>query len=143
MLGKTRRPSSARRPSRSRGLTGPMPAKETAVAANAAAPRKIWLCADDYGIAGGVNEAIRDLIVRARLNATSVMVVAPGFTPGQAAALRALRSSIKRLAIGLHLTFTGPFRPLTPDFSPLGGHAFLPLRQMIIAAVLRRLDRAA
>jgi predicted glycoside hydrolase/deacetylase ChbG (UPF0249 family) len=39
--------------------------------------RRIWLCADDYGIAEGVNRAIRDLIGRFRLNATSVMVVGP------------------------------------------------------------------
>lgn len=36
----------------------------------AAAPRRIWLCADDYGISPGVNRAIRDLIERGRLNAT-------------------------------------------------------------------------
>ena len=29
-----------------------------------APPRRIWLCADDYGIAEGVNRAIRDLIGR-------------------------------------------------------------------------------
>ena len=39
--------------------------------------RRIWLCADDYGISPGVNRAIRDLIERGRLNATSVMVVTP------------------------------------------------------------------
>ena len=39
--------------------------------------RRIWLCADDYGISPGVNRAIRDLIERGRLNATSVMVVGP------------------------------------------------------------------
>ena len=42
-----------------------------------AAPRRIWLCADDYGLSPGVNRAIRDLIARGRLNATSVMVVGP------------------------------------------------------------------
>jgi len=42
--------------------------------------RRIWLCADDYGIAEGVNRAIRDLIGRGRLNATSVMVVGPSMT---------------------------------------------------------------
>ena len=42
---------------------------------DAAPPRRIWLCADDYGISPGVNRAIRDLIERGRLNATSVMVV--------------------------------------------------------------------
>ena len=44
---------------------------------DAATPRRIWLCADDYGISPGVNRAIRDLIERGRLNATSVMVVGP------------------------------------------------------------------
>ena len=39
------------------------------------APRRIWLCADDYGISPGVNTAIRELISRGRINATSVMVV--------------------------------------------------------------------
>jgi len=39
--------------------------------------RHIWLCADDYGISDSVNTAIRDLVVRGRLNATSAMVVAP------------------------------------------------------------------
>ena len=42
-----------------------------------AGPRRIWLCADDYGISPGVNEGIRELILRSRINATSVMVVAP------------------------------------------------------------------
>jgi len=37
--------------------------------------RRIWLCADDYGISPGVNRAILELIGRGRLNATSVMVV--------------------------------------------------------------------
>lgn len=41
------------------------------------APRRIWLCADDYGLSDGVNRAIRDLIERGRLNATSVMMVTP------------------------------------------------------------------
>ena len=44
---------------------------------DAAPPRRIWLCADDYGISPGVNRAIRDLIERGRLNATSVMMVGP------------------------------------------------------------------
>ena len=43
------------------------------------AGRQIWLCADDYGISRSVNAAIRDLIVRGRINATSVMVAAPNF----------------------------------------------------------------
>ena len=41
--------------------------------------RHIRLCADDYGISSSVNQAIRDLVVRGRLNAVSVMVAAPSF----------------------------------------------------------------
>ena len=46
-----------------------------------AATRRIWLCADDYGISPGVNDAIRDLLLRGRINATSVMVVAALLQP--------------------------------------------------------------
>ena len=88
-------------------------------AAKPAALRKIWLCADDYGIAPGVNAAIRDLIARGRLNATSAMVVAPSLTPREVAALDSLNAGGgHRAAIGLHLTLTAPFRPLTKTFAP-------------------------
>ena len=50
-------------------------------------PRRIWLCADDYGISSSVNTAIRDLVVRGHLNATSVLVVAPSFHRSEAIAL--------------------------------------------------------
>ena len=36
----------------------------------------IYIVADDYGIAPGVNRAIRDLISHKRINAASSMVVA-------------------------------------------------------------------
>jgi chitin disaccharide deacetylase len=48
------------------------------------ARRHIWLCADDYGMSHAVNVAIRDLVVRGRINATSVMVVAPNFYRSEA-----------------------------------------------------------
>ena len=54
---------------------------------DAAPPRRIWLCADDYGISPGVNRAIRDLIERGRLNATSVMVVGPAIGRDEVTAL--------------------------------------------------------
>ena len=56
---------------------------------NGAAPRRIWLCADDYGLSPGVNRAIRDLIERGRLNAPSVMMVTPAIGRDAAAALNA------------------------------------------------------
>ena len=103
----------------------------------------IWLCADDYGIATGVNSAIRDLIMRGRLNATSVMVVAPGFTRAEARSLLILNSGTPRAAIGLHLTFTAPFRPLTPGFRPRRADGFPLLRDLFKSGLLRQLKREA
>jgi chitin disaccharide deacetylase len=102
--------------------------------------RRIWLCADDYGISPAVSAAIRDLIARGRINATSVMVVAPGFSPSEAGALD--EAAKARAAIGLHLTLTAPFRPLT-GFAPLRDGAFLPLAAMAGRALVRNLKAAA
>jgi chitin disaccharide deacetylase len=104
---------------------------------------RIWLCADDYGIALGVNTAIRDLIMRGRLNATSVMVVAPGFTRAEARSLAILNSGAPRAAIGLHLALTAPFRPLTPGFRPLRANGFPLLRDLFKAGLLRQLKSDA
>ena len=53
--------------------------------------RRIRLCADDYGIAPGVDAAIRDLVARGRLNATSVMVLPATFSRAEADALAICR----------------------------------------------------
>jgi len=107
---------------------------------NAAALRRIWLCADDYGISPGVNRAIRDLIERGRLNATSVMVVTPAIGRDEVASLQAVAARSARCAIGLHVTLTAPFRPLSMHFRPLDGGMFLPLAKLLRAGQLRRLD---
>jgi predicted glycoside hydrolase/deacetylase ChbG (UPF0249 family) len=78
---------------------------------------RIWLCADDYGISPSVNAAIRDLVVRGRLNATSVMVVAPSFHRGEALALHALNAKAQRVAIGLHVTLTHRSARSAEDFA--------------------------
>jgi predicted glycoside hydrolase/deacetylase ChbG (UPF0249 family) len=104
---------------------------------------RFWLCADDYGIAPGVNSAIRDLIMRGRLNATSVMVVAPAFARPEARSLAILNSGAPRAAIGLHLTFTAPFRPLTQGFRPLRENGFPLLRDLFKAGLMRRLKPEA
>jgi len=105
-----------------------------------APPRRIWLCADDYGLSPGVNRAIRDLIGRGRLNATSVMVVGPAVGRDEIKALQAVASSSPRCAIGLHATLTAPFRPLTMHFRPTDGGMFLPFTKLLRAGVFRRLD---
>ena len=106
----------------------------------ATARRHIWLCADDYGISRSVNAAIRDLISRGRLNAASVMTAAPHFDSDEAAALGELNSGTARAAIGLHVTLTGPFKPLSEGFKPLSHGHFLPLNKMMRAAMIRRLN---
>jgi chitin disaccharide deacetylase len=107
---------------------------------NAASPRRIWLCADDYGLSPGVNRAIRDLIERGRLNATSAMVVGPAIGRDEVDALRSAAASSPRCAIGLHVTLTAPFRPLTMHFRPLDGGMFLGFGKLLRSAQLRRLD---
>jgi len=107
---------------------------------NDAALRRIWLCADDYGLADGVNRAIRDLISRGRLNATSVMVVGPAIGRNEVAELQAAAAASPRCAIGLHATLTAPFRPLSMHFRPVDGGLFLPFQTMLRSGLLRRLD---
>src|SRR5436305_11316400 len=100
--------------------------------------RRIWLCADDYGIAPGVNAAIRDLIERGRINATTVMMVAPSFHRSDAMALSLLNTEEPRAAVGLHLTLTAPFRPLTKSYGPLRNDALLSLGRTLAAAFTRQ-----
>jgi chitin disaccharide deacetylase len=110
-------------------------------AARLASQRPIWLCADDYGISPGVSKGIRDLVVRGRLNATSVMVVAPSFDKSEAASLSVLNAGVRRVAIGLHVTLTGPFEPMSAGFRPLRGGAFLPLDRMFVRGAMRTMSR--
>ena len=67
--------------------------------------QKIVLCADDYGLSGGVCDAIEELVVSARLSATSAMTGLPAW--------RRRGMSFRELVkthpadVGLHLTMTG------------------------------------
>ena len=67
------------------------------------------------------------------------MVVTPSFSAREASSLREAAGA--RAAIGLHLTLTAPYRPLT-DFAPRRNGAFLPLNGMAGRALARRLDRS-
>lgn len=117
----------------------------TTIAPDAAAPaasalKHIWLCADDYGISHGVNAAIRELVLQERINATSVIVVAPSFNRSEALSLAILNAGTPRVAIGLHVTLTAPFQPLSGGYAPLRKGAFLPLPATLRAAMLRMLS---
>jgi predicted glycoside hydrolase/deacetylase ChbG (UPF0249 family) len=110
------------------------------VAEDKAGPRPIWLCADDYGISRSVSNAIRDLVMRGRINATSVMVAAPSFNRAEAASLNLLNADSRRVAIGLHVTLTAPFQPLSVGFRPTRSGEFLSLEQTFARAAIRMLD---
>jgi len=89
-----------------------------------AADRQIWLCADDYGMSPAVSAGIRDLILRRRINATSVMMPSPYLSPDEIEALDTLNSGQKRAALGLHVTLTTPFKPMSESFAPLAMASF-------------------
>lgn len=77
------------------------------------------VCADDYGLAPGVNEAIAGLIAAGRLSATSCMVGLPDWRPGVGRLRAAL--AVSPADVGLHLTLTDQ-RPLSraPRLAPGG-----------------------
>jgi hypothetical protein len=85
----------------------------------------IAICADDFGIAPGVDEAIVELCHQNRLSATSCLTMAPHFAE-HAGMLKSLDADI-----GLHVNFT----------ESLGRSGlFLPLPQLIARAYLRQLS---
>src|SRR6516164_7811606 len=61
------------------------------------------LCADDFGLAADINEAITSLVHARRLSAVSCMVTAPFCPP---AALAGILGCRQHTDIGLHLAFT-------------------------------------
>lgn len=84
----------------------------------------IAICADDFGIEPGVDEAIVELSGNGRLSATSCLSMSPFFAE-HACALKPLA-----IDIGLHLNFT----------ESLGTEGlFLPLPKLIASAYLRNL----
>jgi chitin disaccharide deacetylase len=104
-------------------------------------PRRVFLCADDYGLSPGVDAAIRDLLARRRLSATSAMVVTPTFGHDEARALATLAGTTP-FAVGLHVTLTAPHRPLAQAFRPVHGGEFPNLGRLMMLALSRRLDPA-
>lgn len=78
-------------------------------------------------------------MLQGRINATSVMVVAPSFKRSEALSLAILNAGTQRVAIGLHLTLTAPFRPLSDGYGPLRRDTFLPLKSTLRSALLRML----
>jgi hypothetical protein len=77
----------------------------------------LTICADDYGLAPGVSQAIRDLILKRRLHATGCMTGSL-YWPQQAQLLKPLEGLAD---FGLHITLTQqtPLAPM-PYLAPSG-----------------------
>lgn len=108
---------------------------------SAPAPRTLAVCVDDFGLHGGVNQAVLALLALRRISAVSCLVDGPAWEEG-AAALRAAvwpEGDAEPIAdVGLHLNFTELLdaRSQNPDL-------VRPLGALIRASHLRRLDGRA
>ncbi len=102
--------------------------------------RPIVVCADDYGLAPGVSDAIAELIAAGRLSATSCMSLRPDWRHA-AGALRALVAAAPA-DVGLHLTLTD-HRPLGPAAGLARAGRLPPLAALLPRALARRLPPAA
>ncbi|HEX7438517.1 MAG TPA: ChbG/HpnK family deacetylase, partial [Caldimonas sp.] len=99
--------------------------------------RRLALCADDFGGAPGISEAIVELVEAGRLHAVSCLANAPHWAEG-APLLRGLAA---RVDIGLHFNLTEG-RPLSPDLARLWPR-LLALPRLIARAHVGALPRAA
>jgi predicted glycoside hydrolase/deacetylase ChbG (UPF0249 family) len=99
--------------------------------------RRIWVIADDYGLAPGVNDGIRALIEAGRISGTSCMT---GFPDWESSAAR-LKPFAGRAAIGLHLTLTDQ-PPLTGRTSLSPDGRLPPFGRLAAASSLRRIARS-
>ena len=102
--------------------------------------RPIIVCADDFGIAPGVSDAICGLIAAGRLSATSCMTALPHWTVG-AASLRSVVAT-HPADVGLHLTLTD-HPPLTRASGLSERGRLPPLARLLPQALRRGLNREA
>ncbi|PCH82019.1 MAG: hypothetical protein COB90_02710 [Hyphomicrobiales bacterium] len=103
--------------------------------------RKIVLCADDFGISEGVDEAIIDLLLMQRINATSCMAVSD-IWPVEVKKLKRCLDQIRSpVQIGLHLTLTGRFTPRSAGFEPSCDGHYVSKEKLLWLGFSRQLDR--
>ncbi|MDE2371724.1 MAG: ChbG/HpnK family deacetylase [Burkholderiales bacterium] len=98
--------------------------------------RRLMLCADDYGLAPAIDDALVELLGRARLSRISCIVNLPRWP----AAARALARAARARA-GLHLNLTEG-RPLSGELAAVWP-ALPTLQRLIVDAHLGRLPLAA
>lgn len=105
--------------------------------ADAGRRRPLLVCADDFGLSPGIDQAIAALVGAGRLGAFSCIANAPGWSQA-AGAVPALR---QRARAGLHLNLTEG-RPLSPALARIWPQ--LPtLPRLLLSALAGRLPRPA
>ncbi|MEW6261961.1 MAG: ChbG/HpnK family deacetylase [Thermodesulfobacteriota bacterium] len=112
-----------------------LPAGRKKPAAPSRPRAELTVCADDYGLAPGIGQAIRDLAARGRVTAVSCCTLGPRW-PSEGRLIRELAAEAD---IGLHLTLTDhqPLGPM-PGLAPQGR---LPsLTKLMALAYSGRLD---
>ena len=100
--------------------------------------KRIVLCADDYGQAPAISNAILLLIKSGRLTATSCLVNGENWIE-QAALLKPFDD---RIDVGLHFNLTQG-RPLSVEYRNLHGDEFLSLPRVLSKAFARRFSYQA
>jgi predicted glycoside hydrolase/deacetylase ChbG (UPF0249 family) len=103
---------------------------------SASALPEIVLIADDYGLAPGIDRAIRTLIAAGKLSGTGCMTLFPEWS--QAAAQLKAVHGFDQVAVGLHLTLTD-FEPLS-GVGPLGTGRMPKLNRLIRASYTGAVD---
>ena len=109
---------------------------------DAAPIRRIWLCADDYGIAPGVNAAIRDLVLGIepkRIKVEDILrIVSRHFAVSKADILsdRRHRSVVRPRQIGMYLA-----KQLTSRSLPEIGRRFGNRDHTTVLHAIRKIDK--
>ena len=100
--------------------------------------RRIWVIADDFGLAPGVSDAILELMAAGRISGASCMT---GFAEWRGDAAR-LEPHLGRSAIGLHLTLTDQLA--ASGHSTLAPDGRMPsFANLALASSLGRIDKAS
>jgi predicted glycoside hydrolase/deacetylase ChbG (UPF0249 family) len=100
--------------------------------------KRIVLCADDYGQAPSISQAILALLQQGRLSATSCLVTT-SYWPSYA---RTLSPYQQKIDIGLHLNFSEG-EPISKEYRAKYGDTFLPLSKLMKRVFLRPWDMQA
>ena len=101
--------------------------------------KNITICADDYGMSQDINNAVKTLLKKKTINATSCMANMAYFVDGLASLKELKNISSKSIQVGLHLNLTEG-KPLSnyPDTEANG--EFHKLSNLLIKSHFKRLN---